>query len=135
VYPFNLQIYVEMWSFGIGSLALINSALGVLLTAAQPNTRRAILIAVGLFIAVQALSVAGYFLLDSFWGHLIPSRPSLTLYYLFGFPNPDVGASASYVVALSRLTSFNKALLDVVFGFAEVAVVWLITWWWMKRRQ
>jgi pimeloyl-ACP methyl ester carboxylesterase len=134
---FNLGLYWEMWIVGIGSLVFINSALGVLLTAAQANNRRAVLAGVLLAVGTLALMTAGFLFIQSGWSHFLPGRPSLSLYYLMGYPGASLGPTnnSALTQVMGSLTSQSAALLDIAAGFGEVLVLGLIVGWWLKRSR
>jgi len=134
---FNLALYWQMWIVGIGSLVFINSALGVLLTAAQPNNRRAVLVGVLLAVGSLALLTVGFLFIQSGWSHLLPGRPSLSLYYLMGYPGASLGPASNSTLTqvMGSLTSQTAALLDIAVGFGEVLVLGLIVAWWLKRSR
>jgi ABC-type transport system involved in multi-copper enzyme maturation permease subunit len=80
--PYDVVVYVQMWVVGVAWIAILNSGLGVLIGAGQPNRRRAILVVIFflvLVVSVFSRSMQG----DDFMGIISPMRGAILSYYLF----------------------------------------------------
>ena len=135
--PFNLGIYAEMWLLGAVPLALINSALSVLLAAGQPTNRRAIFVGVGFAIFCLLALLAGFLTHGTLLYHLNPARPAIELYYFVAWPGAEAGASKDLlgiIQAMRTITSRQDVLLSIAAGVAEAGLVWLAVLQWMRRK-
>lgn len=101
--PFNVEIWLAMWFVGLLFLALVNTAISVLLAAGRANRRQA----VALGFAASPLFLAGF------------SRSSLFVFYTSVFRG---------LTDTARLTMPVLSLQDVAVGIAAVALAFLIAW-------
>jgi hypothetical protein len=125
---FNPGPYLNMWLVGALGMAVINSALGVLLAGAQPNRRRAVLMGVALSVLVlfflsrdlQAEPGSARYILSL-------ARPALFSYYIFGWM--DLPAAAFGPTATVR-----HVWLTLLAGAGQVAVLAAGLWAWLRWR-
>jgi len=135
--PFNLGIYAEMWLLGAVPLALINSALSVLLAAGQPTNRRAIFVGAGFAIFCLLALLPGFLTHGTLLYDLNPARPAIELYYSVAWPGAEAGASQDLlgiIQAVRTITSRQDVLLSIAAGMAEVGLLWLVVLQWMRRK-
>jgi hypothetical protein len=128
--PFNIGSYFEMWIVGVAGIAILNSGLGVLVCATQPNRRRAILLSVVLvFLSITFLS--GSLQGNDFLGIASPLRGAIISYYLFNVRQ----SISTEMIAPAMLTSTNAVLLTIIVGALELAAGWALMTGWMRRRS
>lgn len=112
---FLILPYVGMWLLIVGSLALLNTPLGIMLAASQPTRRRAfVLVAAAIFLPPIVIPILFNISLDLdsapiLWDYLNPLRLPIVLYYrTFEAPLGPV------------LNALAIGLLQVVVAFAGV---------------
>ncbi|MBZ0277543.1 MAG: ABC transporter permease [Anaerolineae bacterium] len=113
--------YLEMWVIGAGGLVILNGGLGVLLPAAQPNRRRAVVLMIGVFLLP--------FLIDGSMSpgaiaYLSPFRSPFLMYYLSSL-------NGSFA---SRFTA-NDIQLSFFAGLMELIIVGVAVWAWPRWRE
>jgi pimeloyl-ACP methyl ester carboxylesterase len=132
--PFDMGLYTEMWLVNAALLVFINAGLSVLLAAGQPSTRRAIL--VGGVVVLLALMGMGFALVDNGWLQWFnPARPAVHLYYVLGFPGALAGndeRTQAVVAFVRHLANPPRVRLALATGLAQVGLVWLVVWQWLK---
>lgn len=114
--------YLEMWCVGAGGLAIMNGGLGVLLPAAQPTRRRAIVL---MIIVLVPFYLAGGDLSRSVVTYLSPARLPFLMYHLIG-----LGGTFSR----SRFT-FDDVLLSFLVGVLELIIIGVVVWAWPRWRE
>jgi hypothetical protein len=133
--PFDMGLYTEMWLVNAALLVFINAGLSMLLAAGQPSTRRAIL--VGGVVVLLALVGMGFALADSGWLQWFnPARPALHLYYVLGVPGALEGndeRTRAAVAFVRHIANPQRVRLALATGLAQVGLVWLVVWQWLKR--
>jgi ABC-type transport system involved in multi-copper enzyme maturation permease subunit len=122
--------YIEPWIAGMLPMMVINIGLAVLLTAGQPDSRRAIPIIVAFFVLLPAL--LGFDPGGDWRDALSPLRPGLFFYYTDTLrPNPSqLSLEAGTSSAQASLLSVEVTILT---GLAQLTLVWLVIWRWMRR--
>ena len=133
---FNWDIFIELWLIGAAGLALVNSGLSMLLAVGQPSNRRAVLVGVGFTAASLAMIGLAFILPGTFWRVMNLSRPALSLYYFLGWPGADfwIDPTEGVVKWIATYASREEAWLSIGVGLLQVAVVYALAWWWMRRR-
>jgi pimeloyl-ACP methyl ester carboxylesterase len=135
--PFNVRFYVEMWLVNAALVVFINAGLSMLLAAGQPTTRRAIV--VGGVVILLSLVGMGFAFSDVGWLQWFnPARPAVHLYYLVGFPGALEGNdewTRRILTLVQRIANPQTVQLALATGLAQVGIVWLIVWQWLKRRK
>ncbi|MBN1584103.1 MAG: alpha/beta fold hydrolase [Anaerolineae bacterium] len=121
--PYRSGVLVAFWATGLIPLALFASAMGVLLSARQPNRYRAVLI--GLAVAVASLAACFVLPVNGFvFAALI--RDGLTLEQL---ADPLIRAASPHFPAVFSL----ETLLRIGGAAAIVVLVWIGTLQAMRR--
>ncbi|MBI5960469.1 MAG: ABC transporter permease subunit [Chloroflexi bacterium] len=124
--------YVEPWLIGMIPMMVINMGLAVLITAGQPDSRRAIPIIVAFFVLLPA--VIGFSPNGDWRDAFNPLRPGLFFHYTDTLrPNPaQMSVEAGTSSAQIRLLSVE---LTIISGLAQLGLVWLVVWRWMQRAK
>jgi len=124
--------YIEPWVKGVLSMMVINIGLAVLLTAEQPDSRRAIPIIVAFFVLLPA--ILGFDPSGNWRDAFNPLRPGLFFYYTDTLrPNPaQLSLEAGTASSQSNLLSVE---LTILTGLAQLGIVWLAVWQWMRRSR
>lgn len=112
--PYDPAAYIHMAVIGVGSMVVINNGLAVLITATQPNRRRAILMVFGLVtvlffaVAMQSGPVAYAF---------SPLREPIFEYFL--------------MLGVTEAALYSS----IAIGLAQVALVWAVMWAWRRWKR
>ena len=88
---YDVMAYIQMWVVGVAWIAILNSGIGVLVSAGQPNRRRAIVVAI-LFVVVAIALFGGSMQGNDFLGIVSPMRGAILTYYLFN-SRQNIGVS------------------------------------------
>jgi ABC-type transport system involved in multi-copper enzyme maturation permease subunit len=134
--PFDLVLFLDLWFVGGLGLCLINAGFSLLLAAPQTTTRRAVLVGA----AFSLLCLIGTGLLfapqPGWWQWLNPARPAVMLHYMLGLPgvlnrNDDLTRAIAALVA--RIANRQAVFTALGTGLAQVGLIWLMMWQWLKR--
>lgn len=135
--PFNVGLYLELWLVNAALVLFINAGLSMLLAAGQPTSRRATM--VGSVVVLLALAGLGFAFVDPGWRQWFnPARPAVHLYYLLGFPGAIEGHdewTREMVTFIQPIANPHTVRLALVTGLAQVGLVGLVVWQWLKRRK
>jgi hypothetical protein len=124
--PYDIAVYVEMWVVGVAGIAILNSGMGVLISAGQPNRRRGILVVI-IFLVLTSGSIQGSDFLDI----VSPLRGPILSYYLF---NSRQGIGIEPIPA--SLTSTPEAvLLTIIAGVIELVIIGVLVTAWMRYQD
>ena len=132
---FDARPYLEMGVVGAGALALMNGGLGLLAAVGQPSRRRAIVLLIAL-LAVFLLALPTFMdnwdLRQTYNSQILnPIRMPIINRYFFGI-QIEAGLSVENPV----LNPAPELVRDTVLaGFAQVALVWLLAWAWLRWRD
>ncbi len=126
---FNPLPFLDMLTAGVLPLMLINGALGVLIGATQPSTRRAILAVIVLLILPALISPAAFS--NTGLLALLPGRLTALTHYIMGTMEamvilPPVMPPSGFSVAPLAQT--------IVISIVQLAFVWLAVWGWRRVR-
>lgn len=113
----DLRSYIEMWLVVGVLLVLLNGTLGVLVTATQPNRRRAALVMIAVFILAIFLGAEDFNTL-SLQAYFNPIRPAIVMHYL-GIIGSDI-------------SDWQAVALTVAAGVAELVGVVGLLWAWQR---
>ncbi len=127
---YDVVTYIQMWVVGVAWIAILNSGLGVLISAGQPNRRRAIVVAV-LFVVVAIAVFGGSMQGDDFLGIISPMRGAILSYYLFN-SRQNIGIES---VSPSMTTTPEAVLLTILAGIGELIIVGLVVSAWMRYQD
>ncbi len=116
----NWPLFLEVSLLGVTALVLINGSLGVLLPVSQPTRRKAVLLAIGLFFVLPL--IMGINNSASVFYYLNPARFPIIMYY-------------SYIPAPQPEFTFQMVLIALGAGLAEVIVVWVAAWVYLRKRE
>jgi len=136
--PFKLDIYLELWILGATTLALINSSLSMLFAAGQRTNRRAILVGAAFSLLCLLGLPLTFVTLGTGWDFFNPARPILLLYYLVGWPGATLGItelSGQALHLIRQVVSWERTLLTIGGGIAQVGVAWLIVLWQEMKKK
>jgi len=123
--PYNIISYFEMWIVGVAGIAILNSGLGVLVCATQPNRRSAILISVAL------VCISGSMLGSDLMRIASPIRGAILSYYLFNVRQ----SISSEAISPAMLSSVSAVMLTIFVGIIELAAGWALMTGWMHWRD
>ncbi len=128
--PIQPGTYLEPWLIGALPMIVINVGLTVLLTATQPDPRRAILVVV--IIVVLIPMVIGFDPHGDWRDAFNPLRPGVFFHYT------DTLHASSDSMAMEtgnpniRLISVEATIIS---GLAQVGFVWFLIWRWLRRQM
>lgn len=128
--PYDVVAYVQMWVVGVAWIAILNSGLGVLIGAGQPNRRRAILVVIFflvLVVSVFSRSMQG----DDFMGIISPMRGAILSYYLFN-SRQDIGIES---VSPSLTSTPEAMILTIIAGIVELVILGVVVLAWMRYQD
>lgn len=134
VRAFDARPFLEMAVVGAGSLAVMNGGLGVLVAVGQPSRRRAIVLVVALLAVVLLLLptfIDNWDLRQTFNSQVLnPVRMPIINRYFFG-----IQAEAGLSLDNPTLNPSPDLVRDaIVVGLAQVAIVWIVAWVWLRWR-
>ena len=126
---FNPGPYVQMWLVGALGMAVVNTSLGVLIAAGQPNRRRAVLVGVALSLVVLSQMTSDLADDPDSAGFLLSlARPALFNYYISGWLGQSLGS-------FGTATTLRHVGLTLLVGAGQAAVVGAAVWAWMRWRE
>jgi hypothetical protein len=135
--PFDLGIYLQMLALGAVPVAALSSGLSLLLAANQPSRRRAM--AVGIVFGIFCLFNMIVSIRPSpnslnspsawLWRLLDTSHTTLFTYFLWGWTGTTSSAS------IIKMATWTDVVWDLGIGFAQLVIVGLIAWGWMRWRD
>ena len=135
--PFDPRVALQVWLLGALPVALINSALSVLLASRQATRRRALFVGAAFVMGCAVMLVIGLDQLRTMSGEIIsfgqslnPGRPALFLHYMFGIH----GAWGNFSQSVQAVAP-ESATVSILGGALEVAVLWIVVWGWMRWRE
>lgn len=126
VYPYDAGAYLGMWLVALIPIALINTALCVLIASGQPTRRRAILI--GIVFAIGCLLFLSFGLTTNLPDYFSPGRMLPFKYYL-------MNSSSSPALYGYEPVSAGQIVLGILAGILEVLFVGVLVQRWMMRRS
>lgn len=119
---FDYGLYAEIWFVNVVAITILNGSLGVLLAVGQPNRRRAVVVVIGLFIALMLVLSFNF---GELWELGSPIRLPMLTYFI---PSENQDELIT--------TVFNRQVMLTIFvGAVELAFVWLAAWGWLKYQQ
>lgn len=126
--PYDLGVYLVFWTVGIVPLALFTSGMSTLLPAGQHTRRRATL--VGMAFAAYCVAM------------MLTTSGTVKDVVSLARPSVFLDLQSRYVVPYRILSdldiiSYPAAQIPLTIGFAalQVALVWLLVWFWMRRKE
>jgi hypothetical protein len=128
--PYDVLIYVEMWVVGVAWIAILNGGIGVLVSAGQPNRRRAIFVVI-LFLVISIFAFNGSMQGSDFLGIISPMRGAILSYYLFNSRQ----LSGIDSVSSSLMTTPEAMLLTVIAGIVELVILGVFVIMWMQYQD
>lgn len=121
---YDLGAYASLWLVGVGALIVLNGGFALLLTATQPNRRRAVLLIIGVMIVlIFTLGTSGR---GEPLAYLNPLRMPIILYYLSG-PEALFTSPGRYGMA--------DVLLTIAVGLVELAMLGGVMWALIRRQH
>ena len=124
--PFDLGMYLGMWTVGVVPLTLFNSSLAILLAVGQPNRKQGAV--VGITLAVVTILML--------FGGLIGKTTSILDYFnvghnlFFKYYLLNKGAESLHMMPVTG----TDIAFTLVGGFVEVLAAGMIAWWWLRGR-
>ncbi|HEX3052803.1 MAG TPA: hypothetical protein VHP83_19245 [Aggregatilineaceae bacterium] len=103
-------------------VAVVNIGMSVLLGAPLPDARRAVVIIVIVFVLIPAL--LGFDPQGNWRDSFNPLRPGIFYRYTY-----DVGENTNPTLDLLPMS------VTLVTAFGQLALIWLVAQWWMKRQE
>lgn len=125
--PYHVTSFAVTWLIIGWGIGVVNSVISLLLASGQPTRRRAIGVAV-IFAAICLFANVALIVNTTWWANLLnPGRSALTLHYLLLTMTetpPRLSADTAQMASWS-----------LIGGVIEIAVVWVMVWAWMRRRD
>lgn len=121
---YDLGAYLSLWIVGVGGLIVLNGGFGLLLTATQPNRRRAVLLVIGVLIVL--IFGLGMPEKGNVLAYLNPLRLPIIMHYLGG------------TEALSDAPGHfgrDDVRLALVIGLGELVALGAVVWAWTRYQM
>ncbi len=144
--PFDLEVYLTMWSVGVAPLALFTSGMSTLLAAAQPSRRRTLFASVAFSVYCVAMlvtttgtrqdvvSLARPTALIALQLEQTERMAEEAMRALPGAGSEPLDGALDWSL-LSLQLSPAQIPLTIGLAAAQVGLVWLAAWAWMRRSQ
>ncbi|MDX1994599.1 MAG: hypothetical protein SF029_19610, partial [bacterium] len=121
---FDYGPYLTLWGVGVVALIVLNGGFGVLVTATQPNRRRAVMVMLAVFLPLIFLTMPAS--RGEWLAYASPLRMPMLMYFFSG-PTTLYEAPTQYI--------FSDVALTIAVGVAQLLLLGGGMWAWLRLRQ